>query len=312
MGKSAAVFPGQGSQYVGMARDFHDSLQWVRERYAQAHEILGINIAEASFSGPEETLVQTHFTQPAIFIHSTIVHDEAVRRGFAPDFVAGHSLGEFSALYAAGVLSFEDALTAVGKRAEFMQQACEANPGTMAAVIGLDFSTVREVCTAAPGVVQPANHNSPTQIVISGEIEAIQSASAELKSRGARRVLPLPVGGAFHSPLMNPEPDHFQRVLDTLSFNDPQVPVVPNVSAEICAEPATLKELLVEQITSPVLWYPSLQVLAEAGVDTFLELGPRNVLSGLIRKSLKGVTSESFGTLESLETLPAVLQQTVS
>ncbi len=312
MGRIAAVFPGQGSQYVGMAKDFHDTHDWVRERYQQAKEILGIDIAEASFSGPNETLVQTRYTQPAIFIHSTIVYDEAVRQGLQPDFVAGHSLGEYSALYAAGVLSFTDALTAVGKRAEYMQQACEANPGTMAAVIRLDYDTVRDVCEIIPGIVQPANHNSPEQIAISGELDAIETASAELKSRGARRVMPLPVGGAFHSPLMKPAPEQLQAVLDALTFNKPRIPVVPNVTATVCSDPKMLKDLLVRQITAPVLWYPSVQALADAGVDMFIELGPKNVLSGLIKKSIEKVTIESFDTQESLTELPKVLEHSVA
>jgi len=301
MGKTAAMFPGQGSQYVGMACDAYDAFAWVRERYAAAQTILGYDISAVSFSGPAETLQQTRYTQPAIFIHSSIVYDLASHRGFTPDFCAGHSLGEYSALYAAGVLSFEDALLAVGKRAEFMQEACARNPGTMTAVVRLDYAVVREVCRAAGGIVVPANYNSPEQIAISGEQAAVDRASALLKEKGARRVLPLAVGGAFHSPLMEPAPQHLAAVLDGLEFKTPRMPVVPNVTAEGCLDPHTLKKLLIEQITAPVLWYPTLLWLAKAGVDQFVELGPKTVLGGLAGKSLEHVEITGMDTLESID-----------
>ncbi len=286
MGKIVAMFPGQGSQYVGMAKGLYEADDTVRRRYREANEILGFDIASASFDGPAELLTETKYTQPAIFIHSAIIYDRAAEAGFSPDYYAGHSLGEYTALYAAGVLNFADALTAVGKRAEFMQAACTANPGTMAAVLNLDFDVVREVCAGVDGVVEPANHNSPSQIAISGANDAVATASRILKEKGARRVLPLPVGGAFHSPLMEPAPQQLSEVLDGLTFAAPRVPIVPNVTAEASADPARLKELLVRQITAPVLWYPSLTWLSEHGVDTYVELGPKQVLAGLAKKSI--------------------------
>jgi len=303
MSKSAAMFPGQGSQYVGMARDLFETLSWVKERYAAAKSILGYDIAAVSFAGPTEELVQTKNTQPAIFIHSSIVYDLACERGFKADYCAGHSLGEYSALYAAGVLSFEDALLAVGKRAEFMQLACDRNPGTMAAVVKLDYEVVQEVCRAVHGIVGPANHNSPEQIAISGEQAAVEQASTLLKENGARRVLPLSVGGAFHSPLMEPAPEQLAAILDTIDFKTPRIPVVPNVTAEPNTNPGELKKLLIKQITAPVLWYPTLRRLAEVGVQKFVELGPKAVLSGLAKKSLTDVDITGMDTLESINTV---------
>ncbi|MFC1475711.1 ACP S-malonyltransferase [Candidatus Zixiibacteriota bacterium] len=304
MGKTALMFPGQGSQYVGMAQDLHEAYKWVQKRYATANKILGFDLATVSFTGPPELLVQTKYTQPAIFIHSCTVYDLAAEKGLTPDFCAGHSLGEYSALYAAGVLDFEDALLAVGKRAEFMQQACEQNPGTMAAVFRLDYDIVKEICRAVKGIVEPANHNSPEQIAISGEKAAVEQASALLLENGARRVLPLKVGGAFHSPLMESVPEQLAAVLDTIEFQPAQVPVVPNVTAQPSSDPQELKELLIKQITAPVLWYPTLQTLAEAGVDRFAELGPKTVLGGLVKKSIADV--EILG-LDSLESIGATL-----
>ncbi len=306
MGKTAAMFPGQGSQYIGMAKDLHDAHEWVRKRYAQANEILGFDIATVSFFGPPELLVQTRYTQPAIFIHSCIVYDLAAEKGFAPDFCVGHSLGEYSALYAAGVLNFADALLAVGKRAEFMQEACDRNPGTMAAVIRVDYSIVQEVCRAVNGIVEPANHNSPEQIAISGEKAAIDKAMTLLKEKGARRVLPLKVGGAFHSPLMEPAPEQLSVVLETIKFQPARVPVVPNVTAQPSSDPLELKKLLIRQITSPVLWYPTLQKLAAVGVDRFVELGPKTVLGGLVKKSILDVEILSMDGLESIGAVFAV------
>jgi [acyl-carrier-protein] S-malonyltransferase len=298
------MFPGQGSQYVGMAQNLFDADAQVRQRYEQANAILGFDIAEISFAGPQETLVQTKYTQPAIFLHSCVLYDLAHQRGFTPDFCAGHSLGEYTALYAAGVLSFEDALLAVGKRAEFMQDACERNPGTMAAVLNLSFDVVQEVCNLVDGVVEPANHNSRDQIAISGEIEAIEDAAVRLKKRGARRIIPLSVGGAFHSPLMDPAPQQLAEVLDSLDFRPAAIPVVPNVTAVAESDPQQLKALLVRQITAPVLWYPTLQWLAGNGVDCFVEIGPKNVLAGLARKSFKEVMVLNVEDSESLAVLP--------
>jgi len=312
MGKTVAMFPGQGSQFVGMAHDLFDADERVRERYDQAKKILGFDIAEISFTGPQELLVQTMYTQPAIFMHSCMLYDIAVRRGFAPDFCAGHSLGEYTALYAAGVLSFEDALLAVGKRAEFMQEACEREPGTMAAVLNLSFDVVQEVCNLVDGVVEPANHNSRDQIVISGDEEAIEEAAVRLKKRGARRIIPLSVGGAFHSPLMEPAPEQLAEVLDTLEFRPAAIPVVPNVTAVAVSDPQELKDLLIQQITAPVLWYPTLQWLAENGVDRFVEVGPKQVLAGLARKSVKDGEVFNIEDSESIDAFQALSRDAIA
>ncbi len=301
MGKTVAMFPGQGSQYVGMARDLGEGdPPRVHRLYKTANDILGFDIAGLSLSGPEEVLLQTKYTQPAIFIHSCAVYDLAAEEGFIPDYCAGHSVGEYAALYAAGVLTFKDGLRAVGKRAEFMQSACDNKPGTMAAVLGLDYKTVREVCNAVEGIVVPANHNSPEQTAISGERSAVEQAASLLKEKGARRVLPLPVGGAFHSPLMEPAAEQLAKVLNSVAFKPARVPVIPNVTARPSSDPAELKDLLVRQITAPVLWYPSLQWLTQNGVDHFVELGPKKVLRGLAKKSVKGANIIGMENLTSI------------
>jgi len=301
--RTALLFPGQASQYVGMGADLCEGFPAAREMYTIAGEVLGYDLAALSFGGPAERLVQTIHTQPAIFVHSCVMFRLAAERGLGFDFAAGHSLGEYSALVAAGVLSFADGLVAVKKRAQFMQEACDANPGTMAAVLGLGLDEVQDVCTRASRhgeVVVVANYNAEKQIAISGSIAGIEVASALARDKGAKRVIPLAVGGAFHSPLMHPSPERLKPVLDTLAFHPARHPVVLNVTAEPVTDPETIKSRLIDQLIRPVLWYPALQRLRREQVVRLVEVGPKKVLLGLAKSVLDGAELLSLDTVADL------------
>ena len=288
----AYVFPGQGAQFVGMGKDLYDRSVLAREIFEKANTLLGFRITDLMFAGTDEDLKQTKVTQPAIFLHSTVL--TAVLGGnFKPDMVAGHSLGEFSALVANRTLSFEDGLVLVSKRAMAMQKACEKTPSSMAAIIGLDDKTVEDVCASVTEVVVPANYNSPGQIVISGSNEGIDKAIEELKVKGAKRALKLPVGGAFHSPLMEPARAELEEAIRITNFNIPVCPVYQNVNAKPSTDPGTIKTNLVAQLTSPVKWTQSVINMITDGADLFIETGPGCVLQGLIKKVNKDIVTES-------------------
>ena len=291
--KHAYVFPGQGAQAVGMGKDLYDNVPAARELFEKANEILGFRITDIMFAGTDEELRQTRVTQPAVFLHSVIM---AKALGVEPDAVAGHSLGEFSALVA-GALSFEDGLKLVSKRAMAMQAACEAQPGTMAAILGLDDKTVEEICASIDGVVVAANYNCPGQLVISGAVEAVDAACEKAKAAGARRALRLPVGGAFHSPLMEPAKQELEKAIDDAPFRTPTCPIYQNVDAKPYTDPAAIKANLIAQLTAPVRWTYIVKNMLADGVGEFTELGPGTVLQGLIRKVDAQATVESKSTL---------------
>lgn len=280
----AHVFPGQGSQFPGMGRDLYEQSESARTLFDQANALLGFRITDMMFEGTEDELKQTRVTQLSVFLHSVILALTApVSR---PDCVAGHSLGEFSALVACGALAFADAVKLVSIRAQAMQHCCEQVSGTMAAIIGLEDEIVEKICQETPGRVVPANYNSPGQVVISGEKEAVAAACEALKAAGARRALPLPVSGAFHSPLMAPARDELAAAIEATVFQRPFCPIYQNVTACAETDPEAIKAHLVEQLTSPVRWVQTLRNMAAAGVDAFTEFGPGTVLQGLIRKTL--------------------------
>lgn len=279
----AYVFPGQGAQFVGMGKDLYDNVPEARELFEKANEILGFRITDLMFEGTPEDLKKTAVTQPAIFIHSVLLA-KSLGEDFRPDMVAGHSLGEFSALVAAGTLSFEDGLRLVAARANAMQKACETNPSTMAAIIGLPDEKVEEVCAGIDGVLVCANYNCPGQLVISGEMEAIDKACEELKAAGAKRALKLPVGGGFHSPCMEPARAELAEAIEHTEFHTPICPVYQNVDALPHTDPAEIKGLLVAQLTAPVRWTQTVRNMIENGATEFVELGPGKVLQGLVSK----------------------------
>lgn len=279
----AYIFPGQGAQYPGMGKDLFENNTLAKELYNKANEILGFKITEIMFNGTDEDLRQTKVTQPAIFLHSVILA-KTMSESFKPDMVAGHSLGEFSALTAANVLSFEDGLILVARRADAMQKACEASPSTMAAILGLDDEVVENVLKEIDDVVVPANYNSPGQLVISGSIEGIAKACVKLKEAGAKRALPLKVGGAFHSPLMEPARVELAEAINSTKFNNPVCPIYQNVNANKVFNPDIIKENLIAQLTSPVRWTQIVRNMLADGAKTFVEVGPGNVLQGLIKK----------------------------
>ena len=284
----AFVFPGQGSQFPGMCKDLYDAHKEAREMCQAANELLGFSLTDVMFEGTADDLKQTKVTQPAVFLHSVVA--QRLLNIETPDMVAGHSLGEFSALVACGALRFEDALLLVSARAQAMQAACEANPGTMAAVLGLDDEKVDEICRAQSGVVVAANFNCPGQVVISGEIEAVDAACIALKEAGARRALRLPVGGAFHSPLMQPAAEELKAAILKTEFRKPFCPIYQNVTAKAEIEPEIIRENLLKQLTAPVRWTQSVQNMRADGANKFYEFGPGDVLKGLIRKINPEVT----------------------
>ncbi len=278
----AFVFPGQGSQFPGMCKDLYDAHAEAREMFQAADRLLGFSLTDVMFNGTADDLKQTKVTQPAVFLHSVVA--QRLMTIEKPDMVAGHSLGEFSALVACGALRFEDALLLVSARAQAMQAACEANPGTMAAVLGLDDEKVVEICKKTSGVVVAANFNNPGQIVISGEVEAVDAACVALKEAGARRALRLNVGGAFHSPLMQPAAEDLKAAILKTDFHKPFCPIYQNVTAKAETSPETIRENLLKQLTAPVRWTQSVQNMIADGATQFYEFGPGDVLKGMIRK----------------------------
>jgi len=291
--KTAYVFPGQGSQFKGMGLDLYQNSDSAKVMFDQANEILGFDITKIMFEGTDEELKQTNVTQPAIFIHSVIL--AKVSPDFAPEMVAGHSLGEFSALVAVGALSFEDGLRLVAKRADAMQKACLIRPSTMAAILGLNDKTIEDICAGITDeIVVPANYNCPGQVVISGSIEGVEKACELLKAAGAKRALILPVGGAFHSPLMEPAREELAAAINSAEFEAPICPVYQNVNAKPATEVSVIKENLIAQLTAPVRWTQSVEQMVADGAGIFIESGPGKVLQGLIKKISNGVELKSI------------------
>ena len=291
----AYIFPGQGAQYSGMGLDLYNDSSLAKNLFAKANNILEFDITEIMFNGSSEDLKQTKVTQPAIFLHSVILA-KTLDSNFKPDMVAGHSLGEFSALVANNTLSFEDGLKLVSERAQAMQKACDNNPGTMAAILALENSVVENICEETEGVVVAANYNCPGQLVISGEIKAIDLACEKLKEQGARRALVLPVGGAFHSPLMEEAKQELENAINNTTFNKPLCPIYQNVTSFAVSDQMKIKENLIAQLTSPVKWTQSIQKMATDGATNFIELGPGEVLQGLARKINGNVEASSLSS----------------
>ncbi|MCB9224248.1 MAG: ACP S-malonyltransferase [Crocinitomicaceae bacterium] len=288
----AYVFPGQGAQFVGMGKDLYDNSDIAKELFEKANDILGFRITDIMFSGTDEELKQTKVTQPAIFLHSVILA-KVLGSDFKPEMVAGHSLGELSALVANGTLSFEDGLTLVSKRAMAMQKACEAEPSTMAAILGLEDDVVEEICGIIDGVVVPANYNCPGQLVISGAVPAVEAACAKMTEAGAKRALVLQVGGAFHSPLMEPARAELAAAIEATTFNQPICPVYQNVTASAVTNPDEIKKNLVAQLTAPVRWTQTMQQMLADGATSVTEVGPGKVLQGLFKKVDREIPTES-------------------
>ncbi|MCF2445883.1 ACP S-malonyltransferase [Dyadobacter sp. CY345] len=291
--KTAYIFPGQGSQFKGMGLDLYQNSDSAKAMFDQANEILGFDITKIMFEGTDEELKQTNVTQPAIFIHSVIL--AKVSPDFKPEMVAGHSLGEFSALVAAGALSFEDGLRLVAKRADAMQKACLVRPSTMAAILGLDDKTIEDICAGITDeIVVPANYNCPGQVVISGTIEGVEKACELLKAAGAKRALILPVGGAFHSPLMEPAREELAAAINSAEFEAPICAIYQNVNAKPATEVSVIKQNLIAQLTAPVRWTQSVEQMVADGAGIFIESGPGKVLQGLVKKIANGVELKSI------------------
>lgn len=298
--KKVFLFPGQGSQFVGMAKDLFDEFQFAKDRFRQAENILGYNLAEIAFEGPDDILKQTQFTQPSIFVHSIIINDFLSSKGISPSAVAGHSLGEFSALVSAQALSFDDALSIVKVRANEMAKAGNLHPGSMAAILGADENQLETICNQS-GIVVPANLNAPGQVVISGEIDAVTNAISTAKEIGIRGALPLNVSGAFHSPLMTSARVPLLEALDSVNFNDAKIPVYQNVNAEPVTKADELKSNILKQLESPVRWSEIISNMSRDGFTSFLEVGPGKVLQGLNKRILAEHESSSIGTKDQLE-----------
>ncbi len=308
MNKTTLFFPGQASQYVGMGKDLYDSSADVRALYELASKEMGVDIARLSFEGPADELKRTRYTQPAILLHSlavlTILKDD-----LPPfEFAAGHSLGEYGALAVIGALTYPDAIKAVVRRASLMEDACRKNPGTMAAIIGLADEQVEEVCRQAAdaGVIVPANYNSPNQVVVSGSISGVERAMALAKQAGAKRALPLEVGGAFHSPLMQSATDGLAEFLNAVNIATPSRPVVANVTAAPVNDPSEIRQLLIRQVTAPVKWAQTMRFLAESGVNSIIEIGPGKVLTGMARREMKLESCANLDTLNDIRTFNPV------
>lgn len=292
--KKAYVFPGQGSQFTGMGKDLYENSERAKALFDKANEILGFSITDIMFEGSAEELKQTKVTQPAVFLHSVILAEVL---GVEPQAVAGHSLGEFSALVVAGALSFEDGLRLVAKRAMAMQKCCEAQPGAMAAILALEDEVVEQICDQTEGVVVAANYNCPGQLVISGASESVDAACEKLKAAGARRALRLPVGGAFHSPLMEDAREELEQAIAEVEFHTPKCPIYQNVDAKPQSDPEQIKQNLIAQLTAPVRWTQIMREMVADGVDSFVELGPGAVLQGMIKKLGAQVEVESKATV---------------
>jgi len=309
MKKIAFVFPGQASQYVGMARDFYEEFGQIKDMFNRASEVLGFDLADVCFNGPEGKLTQTAFTQPAVFTHSCAIDSMLKEYGLMPDAVAGHSLGEYSALVSAGALDFETALKAIAVRSKAMQEDCDNNPGTMAAILGMDPESIKSVLSKIDGIVVPANINSPGQIVIAGEIDVVNRACELLKDAGAKRAMTIPVGGAYHSPLMKKSSDIMSKFIEkNVDFSEFRCPVYPNVSAEAISSATDYGPLLQKQILNPVLWQQTLENMQRDGIGTFIEIGPGKVLQGLVKKTLKDFDIE-FSGIDSLEQFDTYLEE---
>lgn len=289
---NAVVFPGQGSQFKGMGKELYETSTLAKELFDSADAILGYRISEVMFEGSDEELKQTRITQPAIFLHS-VISALSMGEGFRPDMAAGHSLGEFSALTACGCLGFEDGLRLVYARAMAMQECCEKAPGAMAAILALNEAVIEDICARTEGVVVAANYNCPGQVVISGEVRAVQEACERLKEAGARRALILPVGGAFHSPLMEPAREQLSKAIGSTTFKTPICPVYQNVDARPHTDPEQIKANLLAQLTAPVRWTETVRNMASDGMTEYMECGPGKVLTGLIGKTLQSIRTET-------------------